>query len=70
MSRGHGLDIRAAPDRLPRGSSHAAPPDELDPQVPFECDTTLRPEAYTGNQIVLDLGGGVFALYAHLLGAA
>lgn len=41
--------------------------DELDPQVPFARDTKLRPEAYTGNQIVLDLGRGVFALYAHLL---
>ncbi|MBP7241354.1 peptidoglycan DD-metalloendopeptidase family protein [Amaricoccus sp.] len=41
--------------------------DGLDPQVPFARDPNLAPEVITGNTIVLDLGDGVYALYAHLL---
>ena len=41
--------------------------DGLDPQVPFKRDLNIKPVDITGNSIVLDLGGGTFAAYAHLL---
>lgn len=41
--------------------------DGLDPQTPFGRDPNLKPADITGNSIVLDLGGGTYALYAHLL---
>lgn len=41
--------------------------DGLDPQVPFNRNPNLKPVDITGNSIVLDLGGGTHAAYAHLL---
>lgn len=41
--------------------------DGLDPQVPMKRDPNIKPDDITGNTIVLDIGGGHYALYAHLL---
>lgn len=41
--------------------------DGLDPQVPLGRDPNLKPIDITGNSIILDLGDGTWALYAHLL---
>ncbi len=41
--------------------------DGLDPQVPLGRNPNITPEDITGNAIVLDLGSGRYALYAHLL---
>ena len=41
--------------------------DGLEPQVPLARDPNIKPDFIDGNMLVLDIGGGRYALYAHLL---
>ncbi len=58
----YGAPVYAAADALVVSTY-----DGLEPQLPGKRDPNLKPADITGNSIVLDLGGGTFALYAHLL---
>jgi len=41
--------------------------DKHDPQIPMKRDQNIKPDDIGGNEIVLDIGGGRYAFYAHLL---